>query len=117
MSRLRCGSNPFAIGIASGSGLLTTDQRAYSPAELVEAGNILNQNYAGLTFEDVKQRVREELKQLHEDMTLLPHAASSVVAVAVLIAAWGYFIGANRAAEDVEPEAMDQAKDEDRKLD
>src|SRR5512134_3647631 len=36
-------------------------ERAYSPAELVEAGNILNQNYAGLTFEDVKQRVREEL--------------------------------------------------------
>jgi heat-inducible transcriptional repressor len=50
-------------------------ERAYSPAELVEAGNILNQNYAGLTFEDVKQRVREELKQLHEDMTRLMTAA------------------------------------------
>jgi heat-inducible transcriptional repressor len=50
-------------------------ERAYSPAELVEAGNILNQNYAGLTFEEVKQRVREELKQLHEDMTRLMTAA------------------------------------------
>jgi heat-inducible transcriptional repressor len=50
-------------------------ERAYSPAELVEAGNILNQNYAGLTFDEVKQRVREELKQLHEDMTRLMTAA------------------------------------------
>ena len=56
------------------------------------------------------------MKALHEDMTLLPHAAASVVAVGVLIAAWGYFIRANRVAEDVEPEAMDQAKEEDRKL-
>src|SRR5262245_8478150 len=56
------------------------------------------------------------MKALHEDMTLLPHAAASIVGVAVLIAAWGYFIRANRAAEDVEPEAMAQAKEEDRKL-
>ena len=50
-------------------------ERAYSPSELVEAGNILNQNYAGLTFEEVKQRVREELQQLHGDMTRLMTAA------------------------------------------
>jgi heat-inducible transcriptional repressor len=50
-------------------------ERSYSPAELVEAGNILNQNYAGLTFDEVKQRVREELQQLHEDMTRLMTAA------------------------------------------
>jgi hypothetical protein len=56
------------------------------------------------------------MKALHEDMTLLPHAAASVVGVALLVAAWGYFIRANRAAEDVEPEAMAQAKEEDRKL-
>jgi hypothetical protein len=57
------------------------------------------------------------MKALHEDMTLLPHAASSAAGVALLVAAWGYFIRANRAAEDVEPEAMEQAKKEDRKLD
>ena len=50
-------------------------ERAFSPAELVEAGNILNQNYTGLTFDEVKQRVREELKQLHQDMTRLMTAA------------------------------------------
>ena len=56
------------------------------------------------------------MKALHEDMTLLPHAAASVFGVALLVAAWGYFIHANRSAEDVEPEAMAQAKEEDRKI-
>ena len=57
------------------------------------------------------------MKALHEDMTQLPHAASAVVAVAALIAAWGIFVRLNRFAEDIEPEAMEQAKAEDRKLD
>ena len=56
------------------------------------------------------------MKALREDMTMLPHAAASVVGVALLLAAWGYFIKANRSAEDIEPEAMAQAKKEDRKL-
>ena len=46
-------------------------ERAYSPAELVEAANILNQNYAGLTFDETRARIREELKQLRENMTEL----------------------------------------------
>ena len=50
--------------------ILTTD-RAYSPSELVEAANILNQNYAGLTFEETRARITDELKQLREDMTFL----------------------------------------------
>jgi heat-inducible transcriptional repressor len=50
--------------------ILTTD-RGYTPSELVEAANILNQNYAGLTFEETRTRVHEELKQLREDMTQL----------------------------------------------
>jgi hypothetical protein len=49
-------------------------------------------------------------------MATLPDAASSIAAVAVLLAAWGVFVRLNRSAEDVEPEAMDQAKEEDRKL-
>ena len=50
--------------------ILFTD-RSYSPSELVEAANILNQNYAGLTFEETRKRVHDELKQLREDMTEL----------------------------------------------
>jgi hypothetical protein len=57
------------------------------------------------------------MKALHEDLAQLPYAASSIVAVSALLAAWGLFIRFNRVAEDIEPEAMQQAKDEDRKLD
>ena len=56
------------------------------------------------------------VKALHEDPTMLPYASSVVFAVASLIAAWGVFIWLNRAAEEIEPEAMAQAKEEDRKL-
>jgi hypothetical protein len=55
-------------------------------------------------------------KALHEDPGHLPHAASIVLAVAALLAGWGIFIRMNRYAEELEPEAMEAAKDEDRKL-
>jgi heat-inducible transcriptional repressor len=50
-------------------------EKHYSPSELTEAANILNQNYAGLTFEDIRRRIRDELRQLTEDMTRLMSAA------------------------------------------
>jgi hypothetical protein len=44
-------------------------------------------------------------------------SASSIgFAAATLLAAWGVFIRFNRAAEDVEPEAMEEAKREDEKV-
>lgn len=55
-------------------------------------------------------------KALHDDPQLLPHAATILAAVALLLAGWGSFIWFNRVAEDLEPEAMAQAKKEDRKL-
>jgi hypothetical protein len=55
-------------------------------------------------------------KALHENMVLLPHAASILLAVGVLLAGWGVFIRLNRAAEELEPEAMRDAKQEDSKL-
>ena len=56
-------------------------------------------------------------KALHEDPLMLPHAASILVAAALLLAGWGVFIKLNRSAEDVEPEAMADAKSEDAKVD
>ena len=50
--------------------IILTD-RAYKSSELTEAANFLNQNYAGLTFEEIKSRVQDELRQLREDMTQL----------------------------------------------
>jgi len=55
-------------------------------------------------------------KALHEDPAQLPYAASILLAVGVLLAGWGVFVRLNRYAEDLEPEAMQAAKREDRKL-
>jgi hypothetical protein len=50
---------------------------------------------------------------LHDDPTRLPHASAIAVAAAALMAAWGLFVKLNRSAEELEPEAMEDAKSED----
>jgi len=55
-------------------------------------------------------------KAIHEDLTHLAYAASLLLATAGLLAAWGVFVHLNRSAEELEPEAMADAKREDRKL-
>lgn len=52
----------------------------------------------------------------HGDPSRLPHAASIGIAAGVLLAAWGVFIKLNKSAEELEPEAMAEAKSEDRKV-
>jgi hypothetical protein len=52
----------------------------------------------------------------HEDPTLLMYAAGMVLALGGLLAGWGVFISLNRHAEELEPEAMREAKGEDKKL-
>jgi len=48
--------------------------------------------------------------------TQLPYVASVGAAAALLLVAWGIFVRLNRAAEELEPEAMQAAKREDRKI-
>jgi len=55
-------------------------------------------------------------KTLQEDIAGLPSAVTVGFAAAALLVAWGAFIWLNRAAEELEPEAMAEAKREDRKL-
>jgi heat-inducible transcriptional repressor len=50
-------------------------ERGYSPTELTMASNFLNQHYAGRTFDEIRNRVQDELRQLHQDMTSLMTAA------------------------------------------
>jgi hypothetical protein len=52
-----------------------------------------------------------------ESPELLPYVAALGLTAAALLAAWGLFIRLNRSAEELEPEAMQQAKREDRKID
>lgn len=55
-------------------------------------------------------------KALHEQPSDLIYASSVVVATGILLAGWGVFIHLNRSAEELEPEAMEDAKREDGKL-
>lgn len=55
-------------------------------------------------------------KAVHEDLAHLMYAASLLGATAILLAAWGVFVYLNRAAEELEPEAMAEAKREDKKV-
>jgi hypothetical protein len=52
----------------------------------------------------------------HEAPTHLPYAAAIGLVAAALLAAWGLFISLNRTAEELEPEAMEDAKQEDAKI-
>lgn len=52
----------------------------------------------------------------HDDAAALSHAASLVLALGILLAGWGIFVRMNCAAEELEPEAMREAKREDEKL-
>jgi hypothetical protein len=55
-------------------------------------------------------------KAVHEDPAQLLYAASVLLSSGVLLAGWGVFIRLNRYAEELEPEAMAEAKREDAKL-
>ncbi len=46
-------------------------ERAYTPSELIEAANFINQHCVGCDFDQVKERLRDELKRLRDDMTHL----------------------------------------------
>ena len=55
-------------------------------------------------------------KAAHVNAAHLLYASSMVFAAGVLLAGWGVFICMNRHAEELEPEAMAEAKREDKKL-
>jgi uncharacterized membrane protein YczE len=50
------------------------------------------------------------------DPDMLLQAAAVIASVGILLIGWGWFIRLNRYAEELEPEAMAEAKQEDRKL-
>ena len=47
---------------------ILNSEKNYSPAELVSAANYLNQNFAGLDFEQIRQRLSVEIQQLRDDI-------------------------------------------------
>ena len=72
---LRLGERRVLLIVVSPEGdvhnrILQTD-RDFTPSELMEAGNYINSNYAGLDFEAVRKRLRGELTALREDISAL----------------------------------------------
>src|SRR6202158_2312991 len=54
--------------------VLVTD-RSYTPGQLTEAGNFINQHYAGLEFDQLRSKVRGGLLELPRDISGLMQAA------------------------------------------
>ncbi len=54
--------------------VLVTD-RAYSPSQLQEAANYVNAHYSGTEFDQLRQKVKAELHDLHKDISGLMTAA------------------------------------------
>jgi transcriptional regulator of heat shock response len=54
--------------------LLLTDVD-YTPTQLIQSANYINQNYGGLSFDDVRTRLTGELRQLQHDIGGLMQAA------------------------------------------
>jgi hypothetical protein len=54
--------------------------------------------------------------RVNQDPEQLPYVAAVGLTAAAMLAAWGLFVRLNRSAEELEPEAMQAAKREDRKI-
>jgi heat-inducible transcriptional repressor len=50
-------------------------EKDYTQSQLTEAGNFLNQHYIGCSFLQIRENLRGELRQLHQDMSALMTAA------------------------------------------
>lgn len=71
-------------------------EKTFTPADLVTVANFLNQNYAGLTFHEIRRRVHDELKRLREDMMLLMAAALDASDKALSESAESYVISGEK---------------------
>jgi heat-inducible transcriptional repressor len=81
---------------------IVTADKAYSPAELVSAGNYLTQNFAGLDFEQIRQRLAGEIQQLREDIKPLMALALDAGDAAMAESSAPYVISGERNLLDVE---------------
>ncbi len=76
--------------------------RNYSPSELTTAANYLNAHCTGLDFEAIRDRIQDELKQLHSDMSELMTAAVDAGNEAVQETASQYVMSGETNLLDVE---------------
>jgi heat-inducible transcriptional repressor len=77
-------------------------ERAYTASELVTAANFLNQHFAGLDFEQIRNRLQEELRQLRSDLQTLMSAALTAGGEALAEAGTPYIISGEKNLLEVE---------------
>ena len=85
-------------------------ENAFTPSDLSTAANFLNKNYAGVAFDDIRRRVRDELKQLRSDMMGLMTAALDASDKALSESAESYVISGERNLLDSEDLSSNMSK-------
>jgi len=85
-------------------------ERDYTQAELIEAANMINQNYAGQSFETVRQRLHEELHDIRRDMVALMSVALEAGSQAVSESREPYVISGERNLLSVQELSRDMAR-------
>ena len=85
-------------------------ERDYSPSELVSAANYINQNYSGHSFEEIRQRVHEELREIRQDLMSLMSAALEASNRAVAEGSEQYVISGERNLLAVHDLAQDMSR-------
>ncbi|QWT46097.1 heat-inducible transcriptional repressor HrcA [Azospira inquinata] len=89
--------------------ILFTD-RPYKASELVAAANYLNQNFAGLNFDQIRQRLSEELQRLRQDMQALMAATLEAGGEALGAPRDQYVISGEKNLLDVEDLSSDMRR-------
>jgi heat-inducible transcriptional repressor len=84
--------------------------RDYSPAELVETANYLNQNYSGHSFEQVRARLQDELREIRQDMIQLMAVALDAGTEAVEQGSETYVISGERNLLAIEDLSQDMTR-------
>jgi heat-inducible transcriptional repressor len=77
-------------------------QRSYTPSELTEAANMLNEHFAGLDFQQIRGRLQDELRQIRADMVELMTAAVEAGSEAVTDSSAQYVISGEKNLLGVE---------------
>lgn len=85
-------------------------QRAYTPSELVEAANYLNQNFIGFDFEQIRRRLQDELRQISTDMSELMAAALEIGNQAAIDTASQYLMSGEKNLLDVDDLSSNMAR-------
>jgi len=89
--------------------VLITD-RAYTPSQLQEAANYVNHHYAGVEFDQLRNKVKSELSDLHRDISTLMAAAIETGAEAMRQQGEGVVISGGRNLLEVDELSSDMPK-------